>query len=411
MRIVIIGGGAAGIMAACAAKETSPHADVILVERNPKLGRKIAASGGGRCNVTTGLDDIRAVLSRYPRGAKFLNSAMRLFPPGAVMDWFEARGVPLKVEADMRVFPKSDRGEDVVDAAESCLRGIGVDLNLGAPVRSVAKAGAVFVVQLGDGTSLEADRIVVTTGGQTFRHTGSQGDGYAFAAAFGHRITPLAPSLTSLVSRETWPADVAGLSFESVRLTIPTSNGECSVVGPILFTHKGVTGPGVFALSAVCAFEPIGPDTPLPLFIDIHPDETADNLLNRLKDQAGVHAVRQFRNAAIGLAPKSLLDVAARRLDIPWERKAAEVSRAEMLKLVAWLKAVPLTVVSRGAGDEFVTAGGVDLSEVNPSSMESKLVPGLYFAGEVLDIDGFTGGFNLQSAWCTGRLAGESAAK
>ncbi|MDD5251481.1 MAG: aminoacetone oxidase family FAD-binding enzyme [Patescibacteria group bacterium] len=411
MKIAIIGGGAAGLMALAAAREANPQAEIHLIERNEAVGRKILLTGGGRCNVTTGLTDVAEVLTRYPRGAGFLEDAMRAFPPTAVRAWFEAQGVPLKEEADRRIFPKSDDGRDVVAVFERLLREPKVIAHLKAVAEGIERsAGGMFQVKIrGLASPLQFDRVILTTGGRAYRETGSTGDGYAFAAKFGHVITPLAASLSALHVREKWAGELAGVSFARARMSVPRGGHEFT--GPFVFTHRGLTGPAVFAVSSLIAHEPVSATEPLEMEIDFLPDETkaaATERLNRTCQQA---PTRHFENVLTEFVPKALAAVVCRETKIPADRFAGKVSKKDMVATVAWLKGAPLRVIGRAAGEEFVTAGGVDLTEVNPATMESRLCPGLYFAGEILNIDAFTGGFNLQSAWATGRLAGDSAAR
>jgi hypothetical protein len=409
MRIAIVGGGAAGLMAAAAIHETSPDAEAFLIERNDGLGKKVIISGGGRCNVTTGLRDVREVLSRYPRGGKFLNSAMRRFPPEAVHAWFEAHGVPLKIEEDLRTFPVSDDGRDVVGAFERLFRGSNVRVLPKRHVAAVERAGGGYRIRFKEGEPLEVDRVILTTGGQAFRHTGSTGDGYAFAESLGHRITPLAPSLNSFFTKEAWPKDVSGLSFAKARLRTRLSKAY-EFTGPFLFTHRGVSGPAVFALSSLVAFETYGPAAPMPLSIDMFPDVAAETLFARLEAALREHSKKSLGNVLDFMMSKSLALALCRENGLDPDARAAETPKKDARRVTEWLKGVPLAVVGRGAGDEFVTAGGVDLKDVDPRTMGSKISPGLHFAGEILDIDGFTGGFNLQASWAAGRVAGESAA-
>ncbi len=408
MKIAIVGGGAAGLMAAAAIHERCPGAEAFLIERNAGLGKKVIISGGGRCNVTTGLRDIRAVLSKYPRGGKFLNSAIRRFPPEVVYAWFEAHGVPLKTEEDLRVFPQSDDGHDVVGAFERLFCGSKIRVLLNHHVVRIERTTEGYRLHFKDGQTLEADRVILTTGGQAFRHTGSTGDGYAFAEALGHAVTPLAPGLNSFVARETWPKDVSGLSFEKARLRAKFSK-TYEFTGPFLFTHRGASGPAVFALSSLVAFETYDAAQPMELRIDLFPDEAEEALLKKFEGALREHPKKSLVNVLDFLMSKSLATVLCGELELNPVLRAVELSRKDARRAVAWLKDVPLRIVGRGAGDEFVTAGGVDLAGVDPRTMQSKISPGLFFAGEILDIDGFTGGFNLQASWAAGRVAGESA--
>lgn len=410
MKLAIIGGGAAGLMAAASALNANPDAQIFLLEKNDGLGKKVIISGGGRCNVTTGITDVREVLKRYPRGKTFLFSAMYQFPPESVYTWFEEHGVPLKIEEDLRVFPQSNNGRDVVGVFEKCFNESDVRIWLKANVIRVEKTEEQFVLTLKEVTEpLIVDRVILTTGGQAYRQTGSTGDGYAFAQSLGHHLTPLAPSLNAFFTSETWPKELSGLSYE--RATISADRvGSPSYTGPFLFTHKGVSGPAVFALSSLVAFEAYDANQPLLIHIDLFPDQTADQLVNVLEEIISRNLRKNFVNILALMVPKSFSEVICRQLEIDGTRNVVEIGRKNFLRVMSWLKAIPLHAIARGAGDEFVTAGGIDLKEVDPSSMESKLCPGLFFAGEILDIDGFTGGFNLQASWATGKLAGESAA-
>ncbi|MFH2063212.1 MAG: NAD(P)/FAD-dependent oxidoreductase [bacterium] len=410
MKMAIIGGGAAGLMAAAAASETD-GAEVTVLERNDAPGRKILLTGGGRCNLTTGLSDIREILARYPRGGRFLSSAMRRFPPSAVRDWFEGHGVPLKTEDDGRVFPRSDDGRDVVAVFERLLVPPRARIITAATVERVVRRtdGRFDVSVAGRPQPLSVDRTIIATGGRAYRQTGSTGDGYAFASSLGHTITRLDPSLSGLTVADGWITELSGLSFAQAKLTAD-SDRQLSWTGPFVFTHHGLSGPVAFALSALLAHRSFGPGNPLDLTVDLFPNLSRDELHRKLADLLKDNARHSFRNVLSELVPKRLVAVACTSLGINPDRRAAEVGRRETRQATDWLKTIPLHLSGRRAGEEFVTAGGVDLSEVNPSTMESKVCPGLFLAGEVLDIDGFTGGFNLQAAWCTGRLAGESAA-
>jgi predicted Rossmann fold flavoprotein len=411
MTIAIVGGGAAGLMAAVSALERDPHAEVVLIEKNDGLGKKVIISGGGRCNVTTGIQDVRTVLTKYPRGGKFLTSAMYAFPPAAVYDWFEAHGVPLKIEDDLRVFPQSDNGHDIVRVFERIFAESDVKVWLKAQVTSIEKREDGFRVRFREGRDpLVVDAVILTTGGQAYRHTGSTGDGYAFAESLGHTVTPLAPSLSAFFTKETWTADISGLSFGKATITAHGQREE-RFTGPLLFTHKGVSGPAVFALSALTAFEKVDPAHPMRISIDLFPDDAASDIQVELEGLVTTHPKKSFLNVLALRVPKSLAEIVCRELAVAPEMHAAEIGKKRLLQVVAWLKAAPLSVVARGAGDEFVTAGGVSLAEVDPRTMESKICPGLYFAGEILDVDGFTGGFNLQASWAAGRLAGQSAVR
>lgn len=407
--LVVIGGGAAGLMAAASAIETRPDIKMALIERNRELGKKVKISGGGRCNVTTGIQDIKTVLSKYPRGGKFLISAMHAFPPNSMMEWVEAHGVPLKVEEDLRVFPCSDQSDDIVNLFEEILNTSYAKVYVETSVQSIEKKEDVFHIALKEWRDgMTADAVIIATGGQAYRATGSTGDGYAFAESLGHTLTSLAPSLSSFATEEKWTADISGLSFGYAVLS--TNAPKAKSEGGFIFTHKGISGPAVFALSAQLAFEEMDSDHPIMIFIDLFPEESAEDLLMRLNDTIEQNPKKQIGTILSFLIPKSLSDVACYELRLIDHRHAIELSKKERLQIAAWLKSIPLHAIGRGAGDEFVTAGGVNTKEVNPKTMESTITKGLYFAGEVLDVDGYTGGFNLQASWATGRAAGIASA-
>lgn len=424
MKIAIIGGGAAGMMAAATIAESGSDAKVFLIEKNKSYGKKVLISGGGRCNLTTGFSDLRLIAERYARGGKFLLSSLHAFSPEAVREWFEKHGVPTKVEEDLRVFPKSDDGKTVLMAFERIFKEHGVGQFLFHEITDIKKVGKSFQLHFSGYPPLTVDKVILTTGGQAYRYTGSTGEGYSFAEKLGHKITALAPSLSSLIIEETWIHNLAGVSLPSVAMKVKGENvsGEKNsslkkydTTGPILFTHKGLTGPGVFALSACIAFEKADPKNPLALFLDLLPNFSHAILEEEIKKEIKENPKKLFRNTLGLLLPKSLASELCTRIPITigeaisTEKPNNEISKKEIAKTVELIKAIPLHIIGRAPGDEFVTAGGVELSEVNPQTLESKICPGLYFAGEILNIDGFTGGYNLQAAWATGRRAGENA--
>lgn len=409
MTIAIIGAGAAGMMAAAAIHETNPHARVILIERNNGLGKKVIISGGGRCNVTTGIQDVRTVLTKYPRGGKFLTSAMHRFPPADVYAWFEAHGVPLKTQDDNRVFPQSDNGHDIVGVFESLFAESSTEILLRTHVDRIEKTADGFRVHIRQADPIDVDRVILTTGGQAYRHTGSTGDGYAFAQSLGHTITSLAPSLNSFTAKETWPAQISGLSFPSATIAAPAHKQ--TFTGPFLFTHKGISGPAVFALSGLIAFETYDPTHPLLVTINLFPDLSHTDMLQEVEQRCEQQSKKALSNIWSGCIPHSLAEHLIRELGFTPSTRPCDIGKKDKLRIAQWLQAIPLHIIARGAGDEFVTAGGVETQEVDPKTMESLRCPGLFFAGEVLNVDGFTGGFNLQASWATGRAAGTAAAQ
>ncbi|MBU0982178.1 aminoacetone oxidase family FAD-binding enzyme, partial [Patescibacteria group bacterium] len=253
MNIAIIGGGAAGLMAAARIAELFHGHEIFLIERNKNLGKKIVISGGGRCNLTSGLTDLKEILSKYPRGSRFLSTAMYAFPPSAMREWIENHGVALKTESDMRVFPKSDNGMHVVRVFEKILEKSGAEVLFGTSLKNIKKDGDKFVLSLEGRDELKVDKVILCTGGKAYGHTGSTGDGYDFAKSLGHQITKLAPSLSALLLSEKWTRAIAGLSFKNANLSF-RGKEKYSFCGAFMFTHKGVTGPAIFALSAMAAF-------------------------------------------------------------------------------------------------------------------------------------------------------------
>jgi len=406
MRVAIVGGGAAGMMCAATIAEEYPQVEVFLIEKNSSLGKKVIISGGGRCNVTTGIEDIAMVLEKYPRGNKFLQSAMHRFSPSMVYAWFEAHGVPLKCEDDLRVFPVSNNGKDIVGVFEQLFSKTNVHVLFKHNVQDIVKNDKEFTLSFKDQEDLIVDKVVMALGGQAYRQTGSTGDGYGMLERLGHTITPLAPSLNSFLTLESWPKTLSGLSFQKATIFVHGQKKQFNSTGPFLFTHTGISGPAVFALSSRIAFLEYDKNNPLDIGIDIFPDKTAEEILAALQQTRETAMQKTFKNTLSPLGAKSLAEEVCTELDIPLDKKNADISKKELTRVSMYLKELPLRIIGRGAGDEFVTAGGVELTEVDPKTMESKICPGLYFAGEILNIDGYTGGFNLQASWATGNAAG-----
>lgn len=399
MRIAIIGGGAAGMMVAATLAERGNDCEIFLLEKNKELGKKVKISGGGRCNVTTGVADLNDVLKAYPRGGKFFRKALYDFPPAAVQEWFEEHGVAMKVEKDLRVFPVSNDGDDVVRAFEDIFERNGVKVWFEAGVADVRHDGKEFLIELEGGQRLNADKVVLTTGGQAYRHTGSQGDGYRLAENLGHSVTSLGPSLNSFMLAEQWAKNLSGVSFQDVRMKMA---GE-EFRGAMLFTHKGISGPATFALSSLCAFETISRDHPLTLHLDFVADRDYDSLKAEIKKAV---ASQNLAKMVSKYVTKSFVREYCTARGLDFEKSGAEVGEKALNKAVEMLKNTEVTVTGRLPGDEFVTAGGIDLKEIDSKTLQSKICPGLYFGGEIVNIDGFTGGYNLQVAWATGRAVG-----
>lgn len=385
-KIAIIGGGAAGLMACATIIESGHDVELFLIEKNSRLGKKVLMTGGGRCNVTTGLTDIREILKNYPRGAKFLRDVMYNFPPTKMIEWVESHGVAVKIEKTMKAYPKSDKSEDIVKIFEKILAKGNVKILFDNSAETIKSKNGKFTIELSKSDSIEADKVIITTGSA----------GYKLAESLGHSITPLAPSLSGLVVKENWIKKLSGVSFKDVKLRFVGEN-KFETVGDILFTHKGLSGPGIFEISSLAAHEEISENS--VLFIDFFPKISYEKLSSEISKKMERSPTRNFEKILGQYVPRSFASSLCDEIG----------SEINVNKIVEALKNLSVYVVGRIQGEEFVTAGGVELSEVNPKTMESKICPGLYLAGEVLDIDGFTGGFNLQAAWATGRLAGKKA--
>lgn len=405
-RIGIIGGGAAGLMAAIGAGD----APVLLFEKMPVPGKKLSITGKGRCNVTNA-----AALSEYPekilRGEKFCRSALAAFGPENVRAFFEERGVPLKVERGGRVFPMSDNARDVVSAL---VREAKKNPNLSLiheKVLSIEKTPDGFCVRT-EKRAENLDAVILATGGATYPGTGSTGDGYAFAASLGHTVTPLSPSLVPLVVKETDRCRaMQGLSLKNAGVRFLDENGKRAAedFGEMLFTHFGVSGPVILTASGRLDFS--GKKT-YRLLINTKPALTDEMLDARLLREIEAAKTREMKTVMSSLLPAKMILPVLEVAGIDPKKKACVLSKSERLNLKKALTAFPLTVTgTRPMAEGIVTRGGIATKEVDPRSMQSKLVPGLYLAGELLDIDAVTGGFNLQLAFSTGHLAGKSAAK
>lgn len=408
-RAVVIGGGAAGMMAAAAAAENGRP--VILLEKNEKLGKKIYITGKGRCNVTNACRQDK-FFENIVSNPKFLYSAFHTFDNKRLETFLENNGCHLKEERGERVFPVSDHASDVTAAFERFLKKNGVQVRLHSEVRSIeTDGGKITGVTLADGSLISAGSVIVATGGLSYPVTGSTGDGYRMAQSLGHTVTDCVPSLVSLETEEDWVKKLQGLSLKNVSLTMSCGKKKLyQGFGEMLFTHYGVSGPLVLSASSFYGKKK-GTDAVL-LTIDLKPALSEEQLDKRILRDFEENRNRQFKNALGGLYPAKLISVMIERSGIDPEKRVHEVTKQERRRLVELTKAFALQVKGkRGFDEAVITQGGVSVKEVNPSTMESKLIEGLYFAGEVLDLDGLTGGFNLQIAWSTGYLAGISSAE
>lgn len=380
---------------------------VILVEGQKFCGKKLRITGKGRCNVTNDCD-VRAFMQNVPSNGKFLYSALNQFPPHAAMDLFEELGVPLKVERGNRVFPASDSAHDVARALEKYMRINGVHMLSAHAQEICAENGAVSQV-VTDAGNIQCEAAIICTGGLSYPLTGSTGDGYRMARALGHRVTELRPSLVPLVSEDGWCAQLQGFSLKNVTLTVYNSENKelFSELGEMMFTHFGVTGPLVLSASAhMRDFE----HERYRLEIDLKPALDEKKLDKRLLRDFEKYCNRDFCNGLDDLAARSMIPVLVALSGIPADTKVNSITKEQRRALLTLFKHFPVSVSGTRLIDEaIVTSGGVDVKEIDPRTMRSKLVSGLYFAGEVIDVDAYTGGFNLQVAWSTGFVAGSSA--
>ena len=401
--LAVIGGGAAGLMCAVTAAERGKR--VALIEPNERLGWKLRLTGKGRCNLTNDCD-VKTVLANIPGGGRFLYGALSRFTPADAMAWFEGRGLPLKTERGSRVFPVSDNANDVAELLARLCRKNGVEQLRTRALALALTEGAVSGVKTEAGL-VRCAAAAVCTGGLSYPRTGSTGDGYRLAKSVGHRVTPTRPSLVPLVSPDTFCAELQGLTLKNVKLTAFEDNKAVfSEQGELLFTHFGVSGPLVLSASAHL---PHAAEGRCRLELDLKPVLDEQTLDKRLLRDFEKFAARDFKNALDELLPRSMIPVLVRLSGVPEGTRAGELTREQRRAFLRLLKALPVAVSGTRPIDEaIVTAGGVDLTEIDPRSMQSKLIPGLYFAGEVLDLDAYTGGFNLQIAWSTGHLAGMS---
>ncbi len=426
-RVIVIGAGPAGMLAAGRAAEEG--ANVLLLEKNSRPGRKILVTGKGRCNLTNACDADEYIANMAGNGS-FLFSAFHAFPSSEVIRFFNDLGLPTKVERGNRVFPVSDRAMDVVDTLQRYLRGNGVEIRYNTAVDGIlVENGRAAAVTATTGERFHGDSIVLTTGGASYPGTGSTGDGYRMAQALGHTVIPPKPSLIPLEVEEPWVSQLQGLSLRNVRATAWTEarSGEKKLgeeFGEMLFTHYGVSGPIILTLSRPigAALEKKGKDQnraqsrsqpgKVSLSINLKPALSEEQLNLRLQRDLQKFSRKQFCNSLDELLPQKMIPVFVDLSGIPPEKPAHQITRGERQRLLELLVDFRVTVTgTRPLREAIVTAGGVSVKEIDPRTMESRLVPGLFFAGEMIDVDGNTGGFNLQTAFCTGNLAGKHAAR
>ncbi len=403
--VIVIGGGAAGMMAALQAAWAG--AQVVLLEKNEKLGKKIYITGKGRCNVTNACDT-EDFFRQVPRNSKFLNAAVRQFGYEDVTSLLSMLGTETKVERGNRVFPVSDKASDVTRAFARGMKDAGVQVELNTEVKSVVREDGVFAVSLAQGGMLYAKAVIVATGGLSYPSTGSTGDGYAFARENGHTVTPLCGSLVGLTIDEKWPKLLMGLSLKNVRVSAVQGKKKIyDELGEMLFTHFGVSGPLIIELSSHMPEDFSAGDVTL----DMKPALTGEQVDLRLQREFAENVRKQLSSVLVTLMPARMGPVFAQLCGLSPEQPINQITREQRMTIGRMLKALPLRVTgTRPIEEAIVTRGGVNVLEVAPGTMMSKVTEGLFFAGEVLDVDAHTGGFNLQIAFSTGALAGRSAA-
>lgn len=406
-KIIVVGGGAAGMMAAVTAARKGKN--VLLLEKNEKLGKKLFITGKGRCNITNSAE-IDELFSAVVSNPKFLYSSFYSLTNDQVIEFFEELGVKTKVERGGRVFPESDHSSDVIRALEQELKRLGAEIRLRTEVKEIlAEGGRAKGVRLSSREKLNADAVIIATGGISYPSTGSTGDGYRFARECGHKVTELSPALVPMEVEEWYAKELMGLSLRNIEIKITDGKKKLyEEFGEMLFTHYGVTGPVILSASSIVGKKL--KEHPLTLHIDLKPALTEEQLDKRVLREFEANHNRQFKNAVDSLFPAKLKPVIVELSGIPEEKKVNEVTKEERLRFVRMIKDFSMTLTAmRGYNEAIITKGGVSVKEIDPGTMESRLVNRLYFAGEVLDLDAVTGGYNLQIAWSTGYLAGMNA--
>lgn len=409
-KILIIGGGAAGMFAAISA--AGEHTEVHIYEHNEKLGKKLFITGKGRCNITNGCEDVEELLSHVVTNARFLYSAFYTFSNQDMMQFLSEQGLELKTERGQRVFPVSDKSSDVIRTLERVLKDRHVHVHLKKEVRDLLiENNEIKGILMSDGQKIEADAVILATGGVSYRSTGSTGDGYRMAENAGHHVTPQVPSLVPMTVAEEWCTELQGLSLKNITFSLKCGKKEFyQEFGEMMFTHFGITGPVVLSGSTrLASYIKKGTVT---AEINLKPSLTEEQLDARLLRDFDKNINKQIRNALSELLPASLIPVIIRVAGIDPYMVVHDITRQQRQQLIHAMRHLTMTVTGvRGFNEAIITQGGIRVREVDPGTMESKLVKGLYFAGEVLDLDAVTGGYNLQIAWSTAYLAGKSAAE
>lgn len=403
MKTIIIGAGAAGLMAACSAGEAGD--EVVLIEKNDRYGKKLSITGKGRCNVTNNCtrDEL---IKNIPVNGRFLYGAFSKFDSYSTMEFFENAGVKLKTERGNRVFPQSDKAADIVDAMVRQMKKHNVSAIRAKVAAVIEKDGAFSHVELSDGEKIAGDRVIIATGGASYPGTGSTGDGYTFARSLGHTVKPIRPSLVPLEAKEVFCSEMMGLSLKNTALKLyENSKVIYEDFGELLFTHFGLSGPIVLSASAHMKKSPES----YKIALDLKPALSEEALDKRILRDFEKYSKKDFLNSLDDLLPQKMIPVVVRLSEIPPHKTVSEITKEERRRLKELLKHFEINIKGfRPISEAIITSGGVSVNEINPSTMESKLVKGVFFAGEVIDSDAYTGGFNLQIAFSTGFTAGKS---
>lgn len=407
--VIVIGAGAAGMMAAIIAAENG--ASVTILEKMPRVGKKLLITGKGRCNITN-IADIKELIKNMHGNGSFLYSSFHNFSNNDLIDFFENLGVKTKVERGGRVFPESDKAIDVVDALLRKMDSLEIRILKDVAVKNIIKEDNKVTAAVDKkGLVYQADKIIVATGGASYPATGSSGDGYVIAEKLGHTITPIKPSLVPLETEEDWVKIAQGLSLKNVKASIIVDDKKVTEdFGEMLFTHYGVSGPIILSLSKIVA-ENLTENKIVELSINLKPALSFEKLHNRVQRDFEKFSKKQIKNALNELLPSKLIDIIIDLSYINPDKMINQITKEERLRLVEQIMDLRLTITkTRPVAEAIVTAGGVSIKEINPKTMESKIIEGLYFAGEIVDVDGYTGGYNLQAAFSMGYIAGKAVA-
>lgn len=409
-KIVIIGGGPAGMMAAITA--ASYGADVTLIEKKDRVGRKLHITGKGRCNLTADVER-DALIKGFPRNGRFLYSAFHTFSNQDLIRFFNERGLATKTERGQRVFPVSDDAGEVVRVLEEAVRRAGIRVKTASPVKAIQIENGMVIGVTTEKETFTADAVIVATGGLSYPATGSTGDGYRWAEKAGHTVADPRPGLVPLLAAEPWVAEMQGLSLRNVKATAFTDTGKKinEDFGELLFTHFGLSGPIILSMSHAIGEYLYEKKKNVTVRLDLKPALSEEKLNDRVQRDLTKHARKQYKNALGDLLPAKMIPVFIALSGIDPDKECSQITRAERLAMIRLLKGMEITVTgTRPIAEAIITAGGVSVKEIQPKTMESKIVRGLFFAGEVLDVDGYTGGYNLQAAFSTGYVAGLNAA-